>query len=182
MNPVNPVNILRLLRLLVGGIFIYAGTVKAWDLSGFSVDVQNYRLLPFTLAVATAIYLPWLEIICGVCLAMKKLYSGALSILLGLMLIFMVAMVSAWARGLNISCGCFTRQGTPTNYFLWMLLDFAFFVSLITLLLPLTDGLTGQRRRQPDGNQPKIQGKLSGSEPAKSADQNRDSEGGADLR
>ena len=135
MNPVNPVIILLFLRLFVGGVFVYAGAIKAWNPSLFSVDVQIYRLLPFSLAVATAIYLPWLEIICGVCLAIKKLHSGALSILLGLMLVFTVAITSAWARGLDISCGCFGGGGERVHYHWVVLRDLVLLGLLIILTL-----------------------------------------------
>ncbi len=107
---------LFLLRIFLGGLFIYAGIVKALNPSQFFIDIQSYHLLPHFLAVAMAIYLPWLEIVCGGALVFKKHDSGALILLLTMMTIFILALSSAWVRGLDISCGCFGKQILHVSY------------------------------------------------------------------
>ena len=116
--------ILYCLRLLVSGVFVYAGIVKALNPSQFLRDIQSYQLLPYVMAVITALYLPWLEIVCGTSLMIRKLYPGALSILSICMIVFLFALVSAWVRGLDISCGCFGSRGVQTNYPWLVLRDF----------------------------------------------------------
>ncbi len=108
--------ILHVARFFMGGLFLYAGATKIPDPSGFAVDVQNYRLLPHILTVVFALYLPWIEVFCGIAVIVRRLYLGALGILTVLMGIFIVAIVSAWARGLDISCGCFGRHGGTADY------------------------------------------------------------------
>ena len=104
------------LRFLMGGLFLYAGMIKARDPSQFLQDIESYRLLPYPLAVALAVYLPWVEVFSGSALLLKKFYGGALVILQGLMMIFVLVLGSAWCRGLNISCGCFGKSEEVANY------------------------------------------------------------------
>lgn len=104
------------LRLLVAGVFLYAGGVKAWDTQQFALDVQNYQLTSWTVSIATAVYLPWLEIFAGLALLVRKLYAGALLALLGMTVVFLGAIGSAWARGLDITCGCFGKADIPVSY------------------------------------------------------------------
>ncbi|MGB8352791.1 MAG: MauE/DoxX family redox-associated membrane protein [Chthoniobacteraceae bacterium] len=101
---------LRLLAVVVGAIFIYAGVLKALDPARFATDIGNFKLLPWHATVLLALYLPWLEIICGIALIFRQLYSGALLLLGFLCLVFLGALGLAKARGLDIACGCFGRM------------------------------------------------------------------------
>ncbi len=105
------------LRIALGAMFVYAGAVKAWDPSGFLSDIEGYQILPYKLAVVAAVYLPWLEIVCGLALVMGRfLLDGSLAITTGLMGIFTAALIWAWWRGLDISCGCFGASDSHVNY------------------------------------------------------------------
>jgi putative oxidoreductase len=97
----------RIVDAVVGGVFVYAGVIKALDPIGFANDIDNYKILPWSISVGLAFYLPWLEIFCGVALLLRRLYLGGLSILTALISIFIVATVVAKVRGLDITCGCF---------------------------------------------------------------------------
>jgi len=93
------------LRLLIGGVFIYAGVAKALNPAAFAMDVDNFRLLPYALSCAMGVYLPWLEILCGLALIIGILRSGATLLLAGMLVVFLIALISAWARGLDINGG-----------------------------------------------------------------------------
>lgn len=82
------------------------------DPAHFAGAVFNYRLLPWPLSVATALYLPWLEIFCGAALASRFLYKGALTVVTLLTCVFAAVLLSAWLRGLNVECGCFGRSSS----------------------------------------------------------------------
>lgn len=101
-------------RLLLGGVFLYAGTTKVVDPAGFVTDIHHYQLLPHPLVLITAVYLPWLEILCGCALFTRRWNRGALLIMTSLCAIFSVALASAWFRGLDITCGCFGQAMTTT--------------------------------------------------------------------
>ena len=122
--------IVVLLRMIVGGVFIYAGVLKAMDPAQFAKDVDNYRMLPFAASAAVALYLPWLEIIAGGALAVGIHRAGATLLLGGMLVTFFVALTSAWARGLDVACGCFAHTTNKSNYPLSLLIDAALFTAV----------------------------------------------------
>lgn len=93
---------------LAGGIFLLAGILKLRSLPGFLVAVEGYRLVPFRLAVWLAIWMPWLEIVCAICLVSGFWRRPGAVLLTATLVVFTAAVASAWARGLDIECGCFT--------------------------------------------------------------------------
>jgi len=99
-------------RLVVGGVFVYAGATKALDPAAFAAAIAAYRLLPYPAVAALALYLPWLEMACGLGLFWPRLRLGASSMLFALCAVFTIAIASAWIRDLDISCGCFGAGAT----------------------------------------------------------------------
>lgn len=101
---------IAIIRIALGAVFLYAGALKAADTNAFAGSIAAYRLLPYFGNYLAASILPWLEIICGVLLVTgwKARTAAIFTILLNLL--FIAAMASALARGLEIDCGCF-RQG-----------------------------------------------------------------------
>ena len=94
-------------RAALGAIFLYAGVVKALDVRGFADDVANYQLLPGTLVPLVAAALPWIEIGAALALFAGRIARGAALLIGALMAAFTVALVQAFARGIDLSCGCF---------------------------------------------------------------------------
>ena len=74
----------RIVDLIIAAIFIYAGVLKVLDPVQFAHDIDHYQILPWSMAVGLAFYLPWLEIFCGLALTFRLFYRGALSILTAL--------------------------------------------------------------------------------------------------
>jgi uncharacterized membrane protein YphA (DoxX/SURF4 family) len=103
-------------RIGVGLLFVYAGLLKLLDIQQFAIDVQNFRLTPWSLSLVTALYLPWLEILAGATFAsgFRRLELGAYWTLVTLVGAFIAALGSAWARGLDIECGCFGEASGTT--------------------------------------------------------------------
>lgn len=128
-----PQFIWRIAELLIGGVFIYAGAIKAMEPVRFANDIENYHIIPWAVGVRLAFYLPWLEILCGVALIARRLYSGAVSILLALILIFIAVSVIAKARGIDITCGCFGVAGKNLPFAWHLALDLVIVAALITL-------------------------------------------------
>jgi uncharacterized membrane protein YphA (DoxX/SURF4 family) len=126
--------IIKCLPFVIGGIFLYAGLSKVVDPANFAESIDHYRILPWKAAVGVALYLPWIEIVCGLCIAIRRLYLGALAILIGLLTIFMLALISAIFRGLNITCGCFGQQGSHTPGTA-LALDVFLLAALLSLLI-----------------------------------------------
>src|SRR6266852_5695384 len=125
----------RILDLIVGGIFIYAGVIKALDPVQFANNIDNYKTLPWFISVRLAFYLPWLEIVCGLTLIFRFLYRGGLSILTALILIFVGATIAAKARGLDITCGCFGHASKNWSFTQHIALDLLLLAALLALYI-----------------------------------------------
>ena len=100
----------RIIAALIGLVFVVTGCLKVLDPAGFAIDIQNYRLLPWSCGVVVALYLPWLEIFCGGALIFHIAYRGALCITIMLFATFVAAYGSTRPRGLDIACGCFGHR------------------------------------------------------------------------
>jgi uncharacterized membrane protein YphA (DoxX/SURF4 family) len=132
---------LRIVSLLVGLVFVFAGVTKMLDFQplrfldpmAFARDIDNYKILPWALSVWLAVYLPWLEIICGLALIFRRFFSGALVLLLGLMVVFISATIAAKARGIDIKCGCFGHVSDQLSFSWHLVLDFAILAGVIAL-------------------------------------------------
>ena len=136
----------RIVDLVVGGVFIYAGVVKAFDPIRFASDIDNYKILRWFISVRLAFYLPWLEIFCGIALIVRRLYLGGLSILTALVCVFTVATIAAKVRGLDITCGCFGHTSQHWSFPLHLAIDLAILAALLALYFRVRSGNRLQMR------------------------------------
>jgi uncharacterized membrane protein YphA (DoxX/SURF4 family) len=113
-------------RVLLGCVFIYASLDKIRHPELFAEAVYNYQLAPEVAVNLVAIWLPWLEFLCGVMLVMGLWVGGSILILSGLLLVFLSAIGINLARGLDIHCGCFTTQGSHSMTIFTLFRDFSF--------------------------------------------------------
>lgn len=99
------------LRLLLAGVLGVAGILKVGDPLSSARAVRVYDLLPESLVVPIGYGLPFLEIALAVLLllGLAVRFCGVASGLL--MLAFIIAIASVWARGISIDCGCFGGGG-----------------------------------------------------------------------
>lgn len=102
-------------RLLVGGVWLVAGLIKLPDLASSVRAVRAYQLLPEAVVPAVGYALPILEVVVGLLLLAGLLVRGAAVVSGVLFLAFVVGIASAWARGLQIDCGCFGGGGYKAN-------------------------------------------------------------------
>lgn len=136
-------------RLILSGVFIYASWNKILHPAAFAEAVFNYQLLPVQLVNSVALILPWLELILGVLLLSGIWVSGAVLGINLLMVMFLVAMIINTARGLNISCGCFSTDTTSSGLSGWVVLRDVFFFSLSAYLLFVTTQ-ANRLKKQPE--------------------------------
>ncbi|MBL7995759.1 DoxX family membrane protein [bacterium] len=94
-------------RVVLGLIFVYASIEKITYPEPFAQNIIAYEILPQALANIAAIWLPWLEMFCGLLLIAGIWVRANAAILSILLTIFIIAIASALIRGLDISCGCF---------------------------------------------------------------------------
>ena len=96
------------IRLILGILFIWAAIPKIVNPQAFAGIIGNYQILPPALVNPAAIVLPWVEALCGVSLLTNRLIRGSALIFVALMLIFLLATAFNMARGLDVTCGCFS--------------------------------------------------------------------------
>jgi uncharacterized membrane protein YphA (DoxX/SURF4 family) len=98
-------------RLLLGGVFLVAGLLKIPDPAAAVRAVRAYRLLPEALVAPVAFGLPVVEIAVGLALIVGVFVRTAAIASAVLLVVFLAGVGSAWARGLQIDCGCFGGGG-----------------------------------------------------------------------
>ena len=98
-------------RLVVGIVWIVAGALKLPDPAASVRAVRAYDLLPESIVPTVGHLLPIVEVVIGACLVLGLLtrLMGIFSALL--FVAFIVGISAAWARGLQIDCGCFGGGG-----------------------------------------------------------------------
>jgi uncharacterized membrane protein YphA (DoxX/SURF4 family) len=102
-------------RWYLGALFVGACLHKIADPRSFAIDVATYDILPLALVNVTAIVLPWIELAAGSMLLAGWRTRAAALLVLGMMLVFVAALMIALARGLDMSCGCFASQGADED-------------------------------------------------------------------
>jgi len=99
-------------RLIIGGAIAIAGFLKIGNLSQSVTAVRAYDLpLPSWMTEVLGYLLPIGEIVLGLVI-IAGLFTRWTALLGAIMmLVYIVLIASAWARGLSIDCGCFTPGG-----------------------------------------------------------------------
>lgn len=124
-----------LLRLGLAGVFIAAAFHKVIDPGSFAVSVYRFDLLPEALVQPMALTLPWLEVVAALALLTTRYWRMAGAwLLVGLLVVFTTAAATAWWRGLNISCGCFSSE-SPSPITWWLFARNTGFMLAIAALL-----------------------------------------------
>jgi uncharacterized membrane protein YphA (DoxX/SURF4 family) len=104
-----------LARLVVGGVWLVAGYLKLSDPADTVRAVRAYELLPEAAVPAFGHLLPVVEVVIGACLLLGVLTRGFAVASAVLLLVFIFGISAAWARGLEIQCGCFGGGGYKEN-------------------------------------------------------------------
>jgi uncharacterized membrane protein YphA (DoxX/SURF4 family) len=100
-----------LARLILGGVLFAAGYLKVGKADESQMAVRAYEMLPIPIANILGLILPFIEVVIGALLILGAL-TRVMAALGGFtMIVFIIAIAQAWARGLNIDCGCFGGGG-----------------------------------------------------------------------
>ena len=99
-------------RLTLGGVLFVAGYLKVDKLEVSQMAVRSYELLPIPIANFLGQTLPFFEVVIGLLLILGAATRAVAALGGFTMFIFIIAIGQAWARGLNIDCGCFGGGGT----------------------------------------------------------------------
>ena len=96
----------RVCGLILGGFFLYACYHKIADPPDFAKSVNNYKLLPGEYVNAVAIFMPWLELLCGLALVTGFARTGAALLSGSLLVLFIGALSYNLYIGHPTICGC----------------------------------------------------------------------------
>jgi putative oxidoreductase len=139
-------------RLYLSAIFLFACYHKIGNPQAFALDVATYQILPLGLVNLMAIVLPWVELAAGVMLLIAWRTRAAALLVTGMMVMFIVAISLALARGLDMSCGCFASQGAAEDPISWhtIVRDLGWlFLGLYVLVFDRAPvGIDGWRRQE----------------------------------
>ncbi|WP_306206327.1 MauE/DoxX family redox-associated membrane protein [Actinoplanes sp. RD1] len=126
-------------RLGLAVVWLVAGGLKVGDLAASGRAVNAYQIFPYDVAKVIGAAQPFLEIALGLLLLAGlavRLVAGISAVVL---VIFIAGIVSAWARGLAIDCGCFSSGGQlgagATPVYGWDIARDAGFLALAGILL-----------------------------------------------
>ena len=154
-------------RLVVGVVGLVAGLSKFSDPAGTVRSVRAYRLLPEAIVPTVGHLLPSLEIVIGIALILGLLTRGFGIVSALFFLAFIIGISSAWARGLEINCGCFGNGGVPADpqrqYAVDIARDFGLLLGSVWLvawprtLLALDNLLFPSTERLADGGQEEVE-------------------------
>ncbi len=80
-------------RLFLGVVFIVASVDKILDPAAFAQTVRNFQILSDALVNLTALILPWLELLIGLCLLFGCWLGGVTLLANGLLALFFGSLV-----------------------------------------------------------------------------------------
>lgn len=105
----------KISRLSLGGIFIYAGSIKLLEPKTFAILIEAYGIVPESLLIPVAIILPVLEVAAGI--GMLFNIEGSLSVIAGLLVLFIAILGYGIRMGIDVDCGCFGPEDPESEAF-----------------------------------------------------------------
>lgn len=126
----NAASLSRSLRLALALVFVAAAPQKILAPDDFAVSVASYLILPDVLVNFTALTLPWLEMIVAILLVCRAWTGPALLLANAMLLAFLAAVTSAYVRGIDLNCGCFSSAPTASEDMVFYIVRDVVFVAL----------------------------------------------------
>ncbi|QBJ95229.1 DoxX family membrane protein [Rhodococcus sp. ABRD24] len=107
--------LIRIMSLLarfgLAAVWLISGWIKFIDPTQTIVAVRAYQLLPEDLVRPVAYAMPMLEIALGLFLILGLAVRLTAAVSAAALLVLISVIISVWARGLSIDCGCFGGGG-----------------------------------------------------------------------
>ena len=126
-----------LTRWYLGAVFVLASLHKIAHPGEFALDIATYDILPLSLINLMAVVLPWVEMIAGSMLIAGIRARATALVVTGMMFMFLISLIIALWRGMDMACGCFAGQGQEQDPISWLtvLRDVAWLALALYVLL-----------------------------------------------
>lgn len=139
-------------RVSLAAVWLVSGALKVADPAQTIIAVRAYQLLPEDLVRPVANALPFFEIALGLLLLIGLGVRATAVVSAALLLVLVGVIISVWARGLSIDCGCFGGGGAADvdgwDYIKEILRDIGFLALAAWLIVfprtPFALGLASQ--------------------------------------
>jgi putative oxidoreductase len=102
-------------RLTVGFLFVMAAAGKLRDPIKFMGGMDQYGLVHGPILPLGAVAIPGIELLAGLSLLLGFRPRAAASVISGLLLVFIGAMLAAMHKGLELDCSCFDLLGVDPS-------------------------------------------------------------------
>ena len=136
-------------RLVLGITFVYASIDKVLHPDQFAKIIYYYKLMPGDLINVFALLLPWIELIAGIFLIFGYWEKSAALLITLLLVVFLVALTSAFARGIDISCGCFSTTSRVKGHVLSYIFRDALMIVAVLMILAARERFLSFRSKSP---------------------------------
>jgi len=151
----NESSIAKYARLALALIFLFAAPQKILAPADFAASIATYQILPDMAVNFTALILPWLEIIVAILLVCRAWTGPALFLANTMLAVFLGALASAYLRGLDLSCGCFSSApGASADMIWYMVRDGVFLVIGLVAALTYRAAVKAYRQSLPPEPEP----------------------------
>jgi len=95
-------------RLILGAVFCYAAIDKIAHIDQFARAIYYYQILPGWAINIIAVFLPMAEMLAGIGLIIGIMPRGSAALINAMLVMFLVALIIVYIRGVDINCGCFS--------------------------------------------------------------------------
>jgi uncharacterized membrane protein YphA (DoxX/SURF4 family) len=96
-----------LCRAFLAALFVYSGWVKLGASLQFAATLYEYRIVPTSLILTVATYLPWMEIALGLLITSGLVMRPVAVFAAALLVLFIAVQAVTYLRGIEADCGCF---------------------------------------------------------------------------
>ncbi len=104
-----------MIRIGLGTIFLFSGATKLMAPVSFATLINAYGFIPENLTLSFAVLLAAIEIISGIGLLFD--IKGSLTVIFGLLILFMMVLSYGIHMGLDVDCGCFGPEDPESAAF-----------------------------------------------------------------
>lgn len=107
------------IRLALGGMFLYAGLIKASASEQFALALVPFTFVPTGWIDALAATIAYAEIAAGLLILVPRVYPLGAAAIACLAALFIGVLGWALANGIVVDCGCFGRDEEPSAAKMW---------------------------------------------------------------